>query len=93
MGAAADVEAAAQITRRGREILFQMLESFEQRGVRLIEADTDGVYFSVPEEWSIEQELALVGRSHVSGGTPQEARPQAVFELGDPSADGRLGHA
>jgi DNA polymerase elongation subunit (family B) len=56
----ADVEAAAQITRRGREILFQMLHLFEKRGVRLIEADTDGVYFSLPEEWTVERELALV---------------------------------
>jgi DNA polymerase elongation subunit (family B) len=56
----ADVEAAAQITRRGREILFQMLDLFERRGVRLIEADTDGVYFSVPDDWTAAQELALV---------------------------------
>jgi len=56
----ADIEAASRITAKGREILFQMLHLFEQRGVRLIEADTDGVYFSVPGEWAVEQELDLV---------------------------------
>ncbi len=56
----ADIEAAAQITRKGREILFEMLRLFEAHGVQLIEADTDGVYFSVPEHWDIEDELALV---------------------------------
>jgi DNA polymerase elongation subunit (family B) len=56
----ADVEAAARITRKGREILLEMLELFEARGMRLIEADTDGVYFSAPDGWTVEQELAVV---------------------------------
>ena len=55
-----DLEAAAEVTRRGREILKQMLEALERRGVTLIEADTDGVLFSVPADWTEEQERQLV---------------------------------
>jgi DNA polymerase I len=55
-----DLEAAAEVTRRGREILKQMLAALERRGVTLIEADTDGVLFSVPEDWTEEQERQLV---------------------------------
>jgi DNA polymerase, archaea type len=32
----------------------------EQKGLALIEADTDGVYFAVPSNWTEEQERALV---------------------------------
>ena len=55
-----DLDAAAKVTERGREILRLMLRELEQRGVTLIEADTDGVLFSVPEGWTHEDELRLV---------------------------------
>ena len=41
----ADLKAAAEVTRRGREVLGQMLAELERRGMRLVEADTDGVLF------------------------------------------------
>jgi DNA polymerase I len=44
----ADVHAANEVTRRGRETLDLMCREFAARGVTLLEADTDGVYFSVP---------------------------------------------
>ncbi|MGH2506904.1 MAG: DNA polymerase domain-containing protein [Ktedonobacteraceae bacterium] len=56
----ADGRAADEVTRRGREILTHVLDALRRRGVALIEADTDGVYFAVPAEWSEEQEQALV---------------------------------
>jgi DNA polymerase elongation subunit (family B) len=56
----ADSRAADEVTRRGREILEQVLDALRARGLALIEADTDGVYFAVPAEWSEEQEQALV---------------------------------
>jgi DNA polymerase elongation subunit (family B) len=48
----ADVHAANEVTRRGRETLDLMCRALAERGVTLLEADTDGVYFAVPESWS-----------------------------------------
>ncbi|MBE3560381.1 MAG: ribonuclease H-like domain-containing protein [Ktedonobacteraceae bacterium] len=56
----ADSSAAGEVTRRGRAILNQVLDALRARGMALIEADTDGVYFAVPAGWSEEQERALV---------------------------------
>lgn len=56
----ADSRAADEVTRRGREVLTHVLDALRKRGVALIEADTDGVYFAVPAEWSEVQEQALV---------------------------------
>ncbi len=56
----ADRGAADQITRRGREILEWVCRELRQRGTTLIEADTDGVYFSVPPGWDEARERALV---------------------------------
>ena len=47
----ADVHAANEVTRRGRETLGLMCRELAARGVTLLEADTDGVYFSTPEGW------------------------------------------
>ena len=57
----ADIHAADEVTKRGREILTQVLDALRQRGMALIEADTDGVYFAVPADWTEEQERQLVG--------------------------------
>jgi DNA polymerase elongation subunit (family B) len=57
----ADKDAADEITRRGRAVLEQVCHELRLRGATLIEADTDGVYFSVPEGWDEAQERALVG--------------------------------
>jgi DNA polymerase, archaea type len=56
----ADLDAANEVTRRGRDMLDHILEALRERGMALIEADTDGVYFAVPPDWSEEQERALV---------------------------------
>jgi DNA polymerase I len=44
-----DVHAANEVTRRGRETLSLICLELSRRGVTLLEADTDGVYFAVPE--------------------------------------------
>jgi DNA polymerase, archaea type len=54
MALLADRAAADEITRRGREILENACKELRSRGVTLIEADTDGVFFSVPEAWANE---------------------------------------
>ncbi len=56
----ADSRAAGEVTQRGRAILTQLLNALRERGMALIEADTDGVYFSVPDGWTEDQERALV---------------------------------
>lgn len=56
----ADSRAAGEVTRRGRELLNEVLAALRERGMALIEADTDGVYFAVPPDWTEEQERALV---------------------------------
>lgn len=56
----ADVDAANEVTRRGRETLGQMCRELAARGVTLIEADTDGVYFAVPEGWGETDERRVV---------------------------------
>ncbi len=55
-----DIGAATQVTQRGQEILRQMMRVLRSKGMRLIEADTDGVYFTVPEGWTYADELRLV---------------------------------
>jgi DNA polymerase, archaea type len=55
-----DLDAAGEVTRRGREVLGQMLLELERRGVLLIEADTDGVLFSVPASWTEVDEHRLI---------------------------------
>lgn len=56
----ADVRAANEVTRRGRELLALMCRELEARGVTLLEADTDGVYFAVPETWTEKDERRVV---------------------------------
>lgn len=56
----ADRNAADEVTRRGRELLGEVVRALRERGTALIEADTDGVFFAVPPGWLAEQEEALV---------------------------------
>jgi len=41
-----DGELAAEITRRGRELLQQLIDGFAAEGATILEADTDGIYLS-----------------------------------------------
>jgi DNA polymerase I len=56
----ADVQAANEVTRRGRDVLALMCRELAARGVTLLEADTDGVYFAVPESWTEADERRVV---------------------------------
>ncbi|HET8628025.1 MAG TPA: DNA polymerase domain-containing protein [Thermomicrobiales bacterium] len=56
----ADRRAADEVTRRGREILGRVVDGLRARGLALIEADTDGVFFAVPEGWTEDEERACV---------------------------------
>jgi DNA polymerase elongation subunit (family B) len=41
-----DGELAAEVTRRGRELLQQLIDEFAKHGCTILEADTDGIYLS-----------------------------------------------
>ncbi|HWQ15465.1 MAG TPA: DNA polymerase domain-containing protein [Roseiflexaceae bacterium] len=79
----ADRAAADEVTRRGRELLGQVVEALRGRGMVLLEADTDGVFFAAPLGWSEAQERALV--AEVATTLPPgirleyEGRYQAMF--------------
>ena len=55
-----DVHAANEVTRRGRELLDLLCRELDRRGVVLLEADTDGVYFSVAEGTTEADERRIV---------------------------------
>jgi DNA polymerase, archaea type len=56
----ADVRAANQVTYQGRAVLGLICRELAARGAILLEADTDGVYFSVPASWSEADERRIV---------------------------------
>ncbi len=59
----ADQTLAAEVTRKGREIIHGMIEWLAKEGATPVEIDTDGIYFVPPENVKTEKdEKALVGR-------------------------------
>ena len=68
----ADRRAADEVTRRGREVLGRVIEGLRGRGMALLEADTDGVFFAAPLGWTEEQERALV--TEVAAELPEGVR-------------------
>jgi DNA polymerase elongation subunit (family B) len=55
-----DVSAANEVTRRGREVLALLCRELASRGATLLEGDTDGVYFAVPDDWDEAAERQVV---------------------------------
>jgi DNA polymerase I len=51
-----DFDAAATVTAKGRELLRAMVDWLRERGARVIEIDTDGIYF-VPPDGATEKAL------------------------------------
>jgi len=52
-----DGELAAEVTRRGRELLQSLIEEFGRHGCTILEADTDGMYLSSDEFFERPEEL------------------------------------
>ena len=48
-----DFNMAERVTARGREILTLMLNTLEKNGAKIIEMDTDGIYFQLPPGGSL----------------------------------------
>jgi DNA polymerase I len=56
-----DGELAAEVTRRGRELLQSLIDEFSKHGCTILEADTDGIYLSSEHYYQKPEELlALV---------------------------------
>jgi DNA polymerase elongation subunit (family B) len=53
-----DGDLAAEVTRRGRELLQLLIEDFQRQGCLVLEADTDGIYLS-SERWYAAPEALL----------------------------------
>ena len=52
-----DGELAAEVTRRGRELLQALIEEFQKHGCVILEADTDGIYLSTDKYFAQPEEL------------------------------------
>jgi DNA polymerase elongation subunit (family B) len=72
----ADVHAANEVTRHGREVLATICRELARRNMVLLEADTDGVYFSVPVHFTESDEQRVV--AEVAAVLPE--RVQLEFE-------------
>lgn len=46
-----DGELAAEVTRRGRELLQELIDELDRQGATILEADTDGIYLSSSEHF------------------------------------------
>jgi DNA polymerase elongation subunit (family B) len=55
-----DVHAANRVTQHGRAVLALLCRELAARGTTLLEADTDGVYFAVPQAWTEADERRVV---------------------------------
>jgi DNA polymerase elongation subunit (family B) len=66
-----DFTAANVVTRRGRELIKRAVEELEARAARVIEVDTDGIYFVAPfaiaDEASAQALLDEIGRTMPAG--------------------------
>ena len=51
----ADFDAAARVTQIGRDLLKKMIEWLNEHGAKVIEVDTDGIYFVPPEKIDINE--------------------------------------
>jgi DNA polymerase elongation subunit (family B) len=71
-----DVHAANRVTGHGRQVLALLCRELGARGVTLLEADTDGVYFAVPQAWTEADERRVV--AEVAALLP--ARVQLEFD-------------
>jgi DNA polymerase, archaea type len=51
----ADFDAAARVTQIGRDLLKKMIDWLNKHGAKVIEVDTDGIYFVPPEKVDIQE--------------------------------------
>ncbi|MBI5767259.1 MAG: DNA polymerase [Verrucomicrobia bacterium] len=59
-----DGELAAEVTRRGRELLQALIDEFARHGCTILEADTDGIYLS-SEQYFADPDALLARVTHI----------------------------
>lgn len=76
-----DGELAAEVTRRGRELLQALIEEFGRLGCTILEADTDGIYLSSAEHFEKPEELLAKVQGLLPAGIELEfdGRYDAMF--------------
>ncbi len=62
-----DYKMAAAVTSKGREILLKMLDVIEASGCTILSLDTDGIYFSAPDELDPIKLLGVVNENMTTG--------------------------
>lgn len=76
-----DGELAAEVTRRGRELLQVLIDEFSRQGCTILEADTDGIYLSSEAYFEKPEELLARMLPVLPGGIELEydGRYRAMF--------------
>jgi len=67
-----DGELAAEVTRRGRELLQTLIDEFAKHGCTILEADTDGIYLSSQHYHAKPEELLALVASVLPPGIELE---------------------
>lgn len=67
-----DGELAAEVTRRGRELLQTLIDEFAKHGCTILEADTDGIYLSSEHYYEKPEELLALVETILPGGIELE---------------------
>ncbi len=63
----ADFEKAAEVTRRGRELLTEMMDWLKAKDARVLEVDTDGIYFVPSPEFATQTWIETLNEQLPSG--------------------------
>ena len=76
-----DGELAAEVTRRGRELLQSLIDEFAKHGCTILEADTDGIYLSSEHYYEKPEELLALVETILPEGIELEhdGRYQAMW--------------
>lgn len=76
-----DGELAAEVTRRGRELLQNLIDEFAKHGCTILEADTDGIYLSSEHYYHKPEELLALVETILPEGIELEydGRYQAMW--------------
>lgn len=76
-----DGELAAEVTRRGRELLQALIDELTRQGATILEADTDGIYLSSAEYFETPEVLLALAAKVLPPGIELEydGRYEAMF--------------
>jgi DNA polymerase, archaea type len=71
----ADFDAAARVTQIGRDLLKKMIDWLSKQGAKVIEVDTDGIYFVPPVE------APVSGAANKNAADTAATTPESIEEL------------